>query len=68
MRAKGNAGSGAFTQDPSDEKCKVFYRGHDFAGSDQSAAPTLFIVNLIWHANQKFEIKLLFVSTMIRTE
>jgi hypothetical protein len=66
MRAKGNVGSGAFTQDSGDEKCKAFYQGHRFAGSDQSAARTLFIVSLIRHANQKFETKLFFVSTMIR--
>jgi hypothetical protein len=38
MRAKGNVGSGAFKQDPGDEKCKVFYQGHRFAGSNQLAA------------------------------
>jgi hypothetical protein len=55
MRAKDSVSGGAFTQEPSDEKCKMLYQVHGFAAAINGLRRTLFIVYLIRNTNQRCE-------------
>jgi len=46
MRAKDSVSGGAFTQEPSEEKCKMLYQVHGFAAAINGLRRTLFIVYL----------------------
>jgi hypothetical protein len=54
MRAKDSVSGGAFTQEPSDEKCKMLYQVHGFAGGNQWLAS--YVIHCLF--NSEYESKM----------